>query len=64
MSDSGSSLDNSWHVAQVVESHQRSKVDTSGTAKAVIGSFRKLGIPFEEVCNCTAASLSDNRNRR
>lgn len=33
---------------QVVESHQRTKADTSGTAKAVIGSFRKLGIPFEE----------------
>lgn len=34
---------------QVVESHQRSKVDTSGTAKAIIGSFQKLGVDFNEV---------------
>mmetsp|Transcript_4409 Transcript_4409/g.12723 ORF Transcript_4409/g.12723 Transcript_4409/m.12723 type:complete len:332 (-) Transcript_4409:463-1458(-) len=33
---------------QVVESHQRSKVDTSGTAKAIIGSFQKLGVDFNE----------------
>ena len=34
---------------QVVESHQRSKVDTSGTAKAIVQSFQKLGLDFEEV---------------
>jgi 4-hydroxy-tetrahydrodipicolinate reductase len=28
----------------VVESHQRTKVDTSGTAKAVVASFQKMGI--------------------
>lgn len=32
---------------QVKESHQSTKVDTSGTAKAVIASFQKLGLPFE-----------------
>lgn len=34
---------------QVVESHQRSKVDTSGTAKAIVQSFQNLGIDFNEV---------------
>ena len=33
----------------VTESHQRTKVDTSGTAKDVIGSFSKLGAPIKEV---------------
>jgi len=31
---------------KVVESHQKTKPDTSGTAKAVVASFNKLGIPF------------------
>jgi dihydrodipicolinate reductase len=34
---------------EVVESHQRTKVDTSGTAKAVVSSFQKLGLDFTEV---------------
>ena len=34
---------------QVVESHQRSKVDTSGTARAIVQSFQKLGLDFDEV---------------
>jgi len=33
---------------EVTESHQRAKVDTSGTARAIVESFRKLGIPFSE----------------
>lgn len=37
----------SGYTLSVKESHQSTKVDTSGTAKAVIGSFNKLGIPFE-----------------
>lgn len=32
---------------RVVESHQATKKDTSGTAKAVVQSFVELGIPFE-----------------
>lgn len=32
---------------QVVESHQSSKVDTSGTAKALVESFNKLGANFD-----------------
>lgn len=32
---------------QVMESHQASKVDTSGTAKAVISCFQKLGVSFD-----------------
>uniref|UniRef100_A0A1D1YBX2 4-hydroxy-tetrahydrodipicolinate reductase n=1 Tax=Anthurium amnicola TaxID=1678845 RepID=A0A1D1YBX2_9ARAE len=32
---------------QVVESHQANKLDTSGTAKAIISCFRKLGVSFE-----------------
>lgn len=31
---------------EVAESHQKTKADTSGTAKAVINSFNKLGVPF------------------
>lgn len=31
----------------VTESHQATKADTSGTAKAVIGSFNEMGIEFE-----------------
>lgn len=34
---------------EVVESHQRTKADTSGTAKAVVASFQKLGLDFTEV---------------
>lgn len=30
----------------VVESHQQGKADTSGTAKAVVGSFNKMGVGF------------------
>jgi len=32
----------------IVESHQKTKADTSGTAKAVADSFRKMGFPFED----------------
>lgn len=32
----------------VKESHQKGKADTSGTAKAIIGYFNRLGIPFTE----------------
>ena len=31
---------------EIVESHQRGKADTSGTAKAMVGYFNALGIPF------------------
>lgn len=34
---------------QVVESHQRNKADTSGTAKAVVQSFNEMGVDFKEV---------------
>jgi 4-hydroxy-tetrahydrodipicolinate reductase len=33
---------------QVFESHQSTKKDTSGTAKAVVASFKQLGLDFEE----------------
>ncbi|MFO7666100.1 MAG: dihydrodipicolinate reductase [Desulfobacterales bacterium] len=32
----------------VKESHQKGKADTSGTAKAIVGCFNRLGIPFTE----------------
>lgn len=31
---------------EIVESHQKGKADTSGTAKAMVEFFNKLGIPF------------------
>ncbi|KAL6275085.1 hypothetical protein ACE6H2_025777 [Prunus campanulata] len=37
----------SGYSLQVMESHQSSKVDTSGTAKAVISCFQKLGVCFD-----------------
>ncbi|XP_008808387.2 probable 4-hydroxy-tetrahydrodipicolinate reductase 1, chloroplastic [Phoenix dactylifera] len=36
----------SGYTLQVMESHQASKLDTSGTAKAVISCFQKLGVSF------------------
>ncbi|KAI5075708.1 hypothetical protein GOP47_0009784 [Adiantum capillus-veneris] len=33
---------------KVTESHQSSKVDTSGTARAIVASFNKLGVSFED----------------
>ncbi len=33
---------------QIVESHQKAKPDSSGTARAMIPHFRALGLPFEE----------------
>ncbi|XAR58184.1 4-hydroxy-tetrahydrodipicolinate reductase [Bertholletia excelsa] len=37
----------SGYTLEVMESHQASKLDTSGTAKAVITCFQKLGVSFE-----------------
>lgn len=39
----------SGYTLAVTESHQRTKADTSGTAKAVVGSLQKLGLDFSEV---------------
>ncbi len=33
---------------EVKESHQKGKADTSGTAKAIVGYFNRLGTPFSE----------------
>ena len=33
---------------EIKESHQQGKADTSGTAKAMIGYFNRLGTPFEK----------------
>jgi 4-hydroxy-tetrahydrodipicolinate reductase len=33
---------------EIRESHQKGKADTSGTAKAMVGYFRNLGVPFSE----------------
>ncbi|NP_001242117.1 4-hydroxy-tetrahydrodipicolinate reductase 2, chloroplastic-like [Glycine max] len=37
----------SGYSLQVLESHQASKVDASGTAKAVISCFNKLGVSYD-----------------
>lgn len=39
------------YTLEVVESHQRTKADTSGTARAVVASFQKMGLDFTEVQN-------------
>lgn len=36
------------YFLEISESHQASKADTSGTAKAMVEYFNKLGIPFSE----------------
>lgn len=36
------------YTLKVTESHQSSKVDTSGTAKAIVASFKDMGVEFEE----------------
>ncbi len=38
----------SGYTLSVVESHQKTKADTSGTAKAVVASFEKLGLSCSE----------------
>lgn len=37
----------SGYTLDVKESHQKTKVDTSGTAKAVVESFVRMGTPFD-----------------
>ena len=34
------------YALQIKESHQQGKADTSGTAKAMVGYFNKLGVSF------------------
>ncbi len=36
------------YMLKITESHQKGKADTSGTAKAMVKYFNKLGIPFTE----------------
>ena len=36
----------SGYKLSVVESHQKTKADTSGTARAVVGDFQKMGFDF------------------
>ena len=36
------------YTLSVRESHQAGKADTSGTAKAMVGYFNRLGVPFSE----------------
>jgi len=36
------------YTLTIRESHQKGKLDTSGTARAMVGYFKKLGIKFEE----------------
>lgn len=35
------------YTLEIKESHQQGKADTSGTAKAMVGYFNRLGIPFD-----------------
>ena len=41
---------------EVTEAHQRTKADTSGTAKAVLGSFQQLGLQSREVWSYDGAA--------
>ena len=46
---------------KVRESHQDGKADTSGTAKAIIGYFNRMGIPFSENDICKERSPEAQR---
>lgn len=35
------------YTLEIIESHQRNKADTSGTAKAIAESFQQLGLQFD-----------------
>lgn len=49
----------SGYKLSVTESHQRSKVDTSGTAKAVVACFDKMGTSISEVWIQFAAAFEN-----
>ena len=36
------------YFLEIKESHQQGKADTSGTAKAMVGYFNRLGVPFSQ----------------
>jgi 4-hydroxy-tetrahydrodipicolinate reductase len=36
------------YTLSIRESHQQGKADTSGTAKAMVGYFKRLGVPFSD----------------
>lgn len=36
------------YALEIVESHQKGKADTSGTAKAMVGYFNQMGVDFDE----------------
>lgn len=40
-------FDTTSYAFKVMESHQANKKDASGTAKAVISCFQKLGVDFD-----------------
>lgn len=46
---------------KVRESHQHGKADTSGTAKAIIGYFNRMGVPFSENDICKERSPDAQR---
>ena len=46
------------YTLTVTESHQKTKVDTSGTAKAVVASFQKLGLDFDVVRPHSSSNMS------
>lgn len=52
------------YTLKVVESHQRTKVDTSGTAKAVVASFQKMGLDFDEVSRVIGMQVLSDSLRR
>ncbi len=45
----------SGYTMDVVESHQSSKADTSGTARAVVQSFQRMGVDYPEVGRSSCA---------
>ncbi len=53
----------SGYRLEIVESHQQGKLDTSGTAKALVGVFNKLGIPFSRDQIVKIREPEDQKNR-
>ena len=51
------------YTLSVVESHQKTKADTSGTAKAVVASFQKMGLDFSVDAIEKVRTESEQMNR-
>lgn len=53
----------SGYTLKIEESHQQGKADTSGTAKAMVGCFNRLGVDFKENDIIMVRDPEEQKNR-